>query len=127
MELTQKAIRISNEAQESVLTAQKTYQRARELIREALAVEYPLNSLVGKDYIYTRAMWGEPNKGITDETYLKQHAHMQAYQLEFGSNPDSNMGFEPGAVYACYVVLEEDSTWASEHPEFWELLFIKIN
>lgn len=125
MELTQKAIRISNEVQESVLAAQKTYQRTKELIREALAVEYPLSSLVGKDYIYTRAMWGEPNKGVTDENYLKQHEHMQAYQLEFGSNPDSYLGFEPGAVYACYVVLEEDTTWENE--EFWELLFIKIN
>lgn len=127
MELTQKAIQISNEAQESVLKAQKTYQRTKDLIREVLAAEYPLSSLVGRDYIYTRAMWGEPNKGVTDETYLKQHEHMQAYQLEFGSNPDSHLGFEPGAIYACYVVLEEDSTWASEHPEFWELLFIKIN
>lgn len=125
MELTQKAIRISKEAQESVLAAQKTYQRTKELIREALAAEYPLNSLVGKDYIYTRAMWGEPNKGVTDDAYLKQHEHMQAYQLEFGSNPDSYLGFEPGAVYACYVVLEEDTTWENE--EFWELLFIKIN
>ena len=68
---------------------------------------------------------GEPNKGVTDEAYLKQHEHMQAYQLEFGSNPDSYLGFEPGAIYACYVVLEEDTTWENE--EFWELLFIKIN
>ena len=125
MELTQKAIQIAHEAQESVLKAQKTYQRTKDLIREALAAEYPLSSLVGKDYIYTRAMWGEPNKGVTDEAYLKQHEHMQAYQLVFGSNPDSYLGFEPGAIYACYVVLEEDTTWENE--EFWELLFIKIN
>lgn len=125
MELTQKAIQIAHEAQESVLKAQKTYQRTKDLIREVLAAEYPLSSLVGKDYIYTRAMWGEPNKGVTDETYLKQHEHMQAYQLEFGSSPDSYLGFEPGAIYACYVVLEEDTTWENE--EFWELLFIKIN
>jgi hypothetical protein len=83
--------------------------------------------LVGKDYIYTRAMWGTPNKGVTDAAYLKQNEHMQAYQLEIGNSPESHMRFEQGAIYACYVMLEHDSSWDDEHPEFWELLFIKIN
>jgi len=127
MELTLKAIQIAKEAHESVVTAQKTYQRTQGLIREAVAAEYPLSSLVGKDYIYTRAMWGTANKGVTDVDYLKQHEHMQAYQLEFGDNPESHMGFEEGAIYACYVCLESGSSFDEEHPEFWELLFIKIN
>lgn len=127
MKLTQQAMNISNEAQNSVLAAQKTYQRTKSLIRESLALEYPLSSLTGKDYIYTRAMRGTPNKGVTDVAYLKQNDHMQAYQLEMGSNPESHMGFEQGAVYACYVTLEHDSSWDDEHPEFWEMLFVKIN
>jgi hypothetical protein len=127
MELTLKAIQIAKEAHESVVTAQKTYKRTQGLIREAISAEYPLSSLVGKDYIYTRAMWGTPNKGVTDADYLKQHEHMQAYKLEFGDNPESHLGFEPGAIYACYVCLEHDSSWNDEHPEFWELLFVKVN
>jgi hypothetical protein len=127
MELTLKAIQIAKDAHESVVTAQKTYKRTQGLIREAIAAEHPLSSLVGKDYIYTRAMWGTPNKGVTDADYLKQHEHMQAYQLEFGENPANHYGFEQGAIYACYVCLEHDSSFDEEHPEFWELLFVKIN
>jgi len=53
MELTQRAIQIAKEAHESVVTAQKTYERTKVLVREAVAAEFPLSSLVGKDYIYT--------------------------------------------------------------------------
>lgn len=127
MELSLKAIQIAKEAHESVVTAQKTYERTQVLIREAVAAEYPLSSLVGKDYIYTRAMWGTPDKGVTDTEFLERHKDMQAYQLEFGANPASHYGFEQGAIYACYVCLESGSSWDEKHPEFWELLFIKIN
>jgi hypothetical protein len=127
MELTQRAIQIAKEAHESVVTAQKTYERTQVLVREAVAAEFPLSSLVGKDYIYTRAMWGTPDKGVTDAEFLQKHAYMEAYQLEFGKNPHSHMGFEDGAIYACYVSLESGSSWNDKHPEFWELLFVKIN
>lgn len=127
MELTQRAIQIAKEAHESVVTAQKTYERTKVLVREAVAAEFPLSSLVGKDYIYTRAMWGTPDKGVTDAGFLERHKGMQAYQLEFGENPANHYGFEQGAIYACYVFLEHDSSWADDCPEFWELLFVKIN
>lgn len=127
MELTQRAIQIAKEAHESVVAAQKTHKHTIGLIREAMSVELPLSSLVGKDYLYTRAMWGTPDKGVTDADFLHKHAYMEAYQLEFGKNPHSHMGFEEGAIYACFVALEQDSSWADDHPEFWELLFIKIN
>lgn len=127
MELTQRAIQIAKEAHESVVTAQKTYERTQVLVREAVAAEFPLSSLVGKDYIYTRAMWGTPDKGVTDADFLQKHAYMEAYQLEFGKNPHSHMGFEEGAIYACYVCLESGSSWNEKDPEFWELLFVKIN
>jgi hypothetical protein len=127
MELTLKAIQIAKEAHESVVTAQNTYKRTQVLIREAVAAEFPLSSLVGKDYIYTRAMWGTPDKGVTDAVFLERHKDMHAYQLEFGANPASHYGFEQGAIYACYVCLEHDSSWEEEHPEFWELLFVKVN
>lgn len=127
MELTLKAIQIAQEAHESFVTAQKTYKRTQALIRESVAVEFPLSSLVGKDYIYTRAMWGSPNKGVADVDYLKQYEHMQAYKLEFGGEPENYYGFEQGAIYACYVFLEHDSSWEEDHPAFWEMLFVKIN
>jgi hypothetical protein len=127
MELTLKAIQIAKEAHEAVVIAQKAYERTQPLIREAVAAEYPLSSLVGKDYIYTRAMWGTPDKGVTDAEFLERHKDMQAYQLEFGTNPANHYGFEQGAIYACYVCLEHDSSWNDAHPEFWELLFVKVN
>lgn len=127
MELTQKAIQIAKEAHESVVTAQKTHKRTKDLIRETMAVELPLSSLVGKDYIYTRAIWGTPDKGVTDAEFLERHKDMQAYQLEFGENPSNHYGFEQGAIYACYVFLEHDSSWDDKCPEFWEILFVKIN
>ena len=127
MELTLKSIQIAQDAHESVVMAQKFYRRTQALVREAVETEFPLSSLVGKDYIYTRAMWGSPNKGVTDVNYLKQYEHMQAYKLEFGGEPENHYGFEQGAIYACYVFLEHNSSWDENQPEFWEMLFVRIN
>lgn len=124
------ATQLAMDALFALNAANIAHKKAKDAIRHALGEEYPLSALVGKPFIYSRAMWGSPTTGIMDDAAVLHYAYMQPLMLEVGreaGQQHSRMGFEEEGLYACYVCLESESSWDDEHPEYWEYLFVKLN
>lgn len=127
METIRKALDHAKAAEENFINSMQIYKDAKALVRRAIGAEYPLDSLIGKPFIYTKAMWGSPDTGVTDLDFLGRRAYMKPYAVEVGSYDNNLMGFEVGETYVHYVVLEHSSSFDDDEPEIWESLFIKIS
>lgn len=127
---TLQATQIALDASDAVRTAKIAHLNAKANVRKTLGEEHPLSSFVGKEFTYTRAMWGSPRKGVFGEDDLKYYDYMEPLMLEKGSSANEaqrELGLEDDAIYACYVCLEQDSSWDNEFPEYWEYLFVKVS
>jgi len=127
MEIVQKAMENLKGARENLENSTRLYREAKTLLRKSIGAEYPLLSLTGRDYIYSRALWGSPKNGVTDADFLSHYTYMEPYSVVVGSDDDNFMGLEVGATYVHFILLEQDSSWDDENPEFWESMFIKIS
>lgn len=129
MDTIKQAMENLKRAQAILENSTRLYSEAKALVRKSIGAEYPLSSLTGRNYHYSRALWGGPKKGVTDAEFLVDYAYMEPHSIVVGSDDENDnfMELEVGETYLLFVLLEQDSTWDDEHPEIWESLYVKIS